>query len=133
MNRTVVLVLFLMPGLLSAQDSLDPQGSVTAGYRFTDVSGREQKYNELFNLQDGFRLHDLTLSGRTTENNRFIDGYALDASGIGGDPFAAGQFDTGFEASREAHRPARANRGRSFRCGPVYNGFYRRGGTPRFR
>ena len=51
---------------LRAQDEPKPiivggfetQGSVTAGYRFTDTKGYEPKYTELFNLQKGFRLMD---------------------------------------------------------------------------
>jgi hypothetical protein len=67
-------------------------GSVTAGYRFTDVSGRRQKYNELFDLRTGFRLFDVYAVGTAVDNNRFADLYSFTASGIGGDPFEAGQL-----------------------------------------
>jgi hypothetical protein len=64
------------------------QGSATFGYRFTDVKGRVQKYNELFNLQQGPRLMDFSLFGRANEGaGRFADRWSLDLSGMGGDPF----------------------------------------------
>jgi hypothetical protein len=64
------------------------QGSATFGYRFTDINGRVQKYNELFNLQQGPRLMDFSLFGRANEGaGRFADRWSLDLSGMGGDPF----------------------------------------------
>jgi hypothetical protein len=96
------LCLALAPGLL-AQDQEQPrpltlgafetQGSVTAGYRFTDFRGRQEKFLELFDLQKGFRLMDFNLMGRAKEGvSPFADSYSLDVSGLGGDPFAGGQF-----------------------------------------
>ena len=71
----------------------ETQGSVTVGYRFTDIGGREQKYTELFNLQQGFRLMDFNLTGRTAgEVGAFADSYSVHASGLGGDPFPGGQL-----------------------------------------
>src|SRR5262245_40887681 len=67
---------------------LETQGSVTAGYRFVDVSGRRQKYDELFDLQKGFRLSEFELFGRASDKqNPYIDSYSATASGLGGDPF----------------------------------------------
>jgi hypothetical protein len=64
------------------------QGSATFGYRFTDINGRVQKYNELFNLNAGPRLMDFSLFGRANEGaGRFADRWSLDLSGMGGDPF----------------------------------------------
>jgi hypothetical protein len=69
------------------------QGSATFGYRFTDVKGRVQKYNELFNLQQGPRLMDFSLFGRANEGaGRFADRWSLDLSGMGGDPFPTARF-----------------------------------------
>lgn len=71
----------------------DTEGSVTVGYRFTDIGGREQKYTELFNLQQGFRLMDFNLTGRTSKGaSAFADSFSINASGLGGDPFPGGQL-----------------------------------------
>jgi hypothetical protein len=71
----------------------DTEGSVTVGYRFTDIGGREQKFTELFNLQQGFRLMDFNLTGRTSKGaSAFADSFSINASGLGGDPFPGGQL-----------------------------------------
>jgi hypothetical protein len=71
----------------------ETQGSVTAGYRFTEFRGREQKFLELFDLQKGFRLMDFNLMGRAKEGAvPFADSYSLSVSGLGGDPFPGGQL-----------------------------------------
>jgi len=97
-----IMFLILAP-LLPAQDQAQPppqtwggletQGSVTAGYRFTDFQGRQEKFLELFDLQKGFRVMDFNLLGRAKEgSNPFADSYSLSVSGLGGDPCAGGQF-----------------------------------------
>jgi hypothetical protein len=95
-----VAILLAAPGL-QAQDNpapinvggLETQGSVTAGYRFVDVSGRRQKYNELFDLRKGPRLDEFELFGHAPDKgNPYIDTYSLTASGLGGDPFPGGQL-----------------------------------------
>lgn len=97
------LLLFLMPTALSAQGQEQPpplalggfetQGSVTVGYRYTDIGGREQKFLELFNLQEGPRVMDFSLLGRAQQGaNPFADSYSLTMSGLGGDPFPGGQL-----------------------------------------
>jgi hypothetical protein len=69
------------------------QGSFTTGYRFTDVSGYRPKYDELFDLNSGFRLLDFSLFGKAQEGeNRFADDYSLTLSGLGGDPFSTAQL-----------------------------------------
>jgi hypothetical protein len=69
------------------------QGSATFGYRFTDIKGRVQKYNELFNLQQGPRLMDFSLFGRANEGaGQFADRWSLDLMGMGGDPFPTARF-----------------------------------------
>src|SRR5439155_3665647 len=60
-------------------------GWVTAGYRFTDISGYRPNYDQLFGLRSGLRLQDFNLSGRSD-----TESYALSAEGIGGEPFAGG-------------------------------------------
>ncbi len=71
----------------------ETQGSVTAGYRFTEFKGREQKFLELFDLQKGFRLMDFNLLGRAKEGALpFADSYSLTMSGLGGDPYPGGQL-----------------------------------------
>lgn len=72
----------------STSESFENHGEITVGYRFTDVKGYSPQYQQLFNLRDGFRVHDFIVHGDAREgNNRFADGYSLAASGIGGDPF----------------------------------------------
>src|SRR5437667_8110109 len=98
---TAALVLLLVSATMQAQDAPAPtnlggfetQGSVTAGYRFLDTSGRRQKYLELFNLKKGFRVNEFELFGRAPEKgNDYADTYSITASGLGGDPFPGGQI-----------------------------------------
>ncbi len=96
------LMLFLMPLALRAQGQEPPplslggfetQGSVTFGYRFTDTTGRDQKFRELFNLNSGPRVMEFDLLGRGQPgSNPFADSYSLTMSGLGGDPFPGGQL-----------------------------------------
>jgi hypothetical protein len=93
------LTLFLGASATVAQDKpavtpggFETQGSVTAGYRFIDVAGRRQKYEELFDLRKGFRVNEFDLSGRAANNtNALADSYSVSASGIGGEPYSGGQ------------------------------------------
>src|SRR5215510_16381054 len=98
----VVVVLAGLPVALAQDDAgskpiklggFETQGSVTAGYRFTDVRGYQPKFQELFNLNDGFRLLDFSMFGKAAEGVRFADSYSLTMSGLGGDPFSTGQFN----------------------------------------
>jgi hypothetical protein len=102
-SRLVIagVAILLASAGLQAQDNpapvnvggLETQGSVTAGYRFVDVSGRRQKYNELFDLRKGPRLDEFELFGRAPDKgNPYIDTYSVTASGLGGDPFPGGQL-----------------------------------------
>src|SRR3954453_11850309 len=73
--------------------SFQTQGSATAGYRFTDIGGRKQTFQQMFDLESGFRLFDFNLTGKAKEgSNLFADTYQLTASGLGGDPFPGGQL-----------------------------------------
>ena len=68
-------------------------GSTTAGYRFTDVRGYKPQYQEMFNLNSGFRLLDFSLYGESEEGkNPFADHFSLQTSSLGGDPFPTAQF-----------------------------------------
>lgn len=69
------------------------QGTITAGYRLTDVQGYQPKFTELFGLNGGFRILDFSLYGKSTQANRFADSYSLHLSGLGGDPFTTAQFN----------------------------------------
>src|SRR6476646_7856443 len=99
--KTLTIVLLAVPIAAFAQDDGKPiaiggfenQGSVTTGYRFTDVKGYVPKFNEMFDLNDGFRLLDFSLFGKAQDGaNRFADNYSLTTSGLGGDPFTTPQF-----------------------------------------
>jgi len=68
-------------------------GSFTAGYRFDSIGGRQEKFNELFDLQSGPLLFDFNLSGNAKEGAaRFADRFSLTGSGLGGDPFPSEQL-----------------------------------------
>lgn len=74
-------------------DGFDTQGSVTTGYRFTDVHGYKNSFNQMFDLNSGFRLLDLSLFGRTQPGaDKFADSYSLAVSGLGGDPYTTAQL-----------------------------------------
>jgi hypothetical protein len=76
-----------------SSEGLETNGSVTAGYRFVDVSGRRDKYLELFDLRKGFRVNEFDLFGKASgDTNRFADYYSVNASGLGGDPYPGGQI-----------------------------------------
>ena len=78
MKTTITIVFAMLTGSLLAQDSAKPpdsgaplswggfenSGSATFGYRFTDVSGYQPKFQELFNLRQGPRLLDFSLFGK---------------------------------------------------------------------
>src|ERR1700730_8799309 len=67
-------------------------GSVSFGYRFTDVSGYKAEYQELFGLESGSRLLDFSLFGHLAAGKHsFMDDYSIVASGIGGDPWSTVQ------------------------------------------
>jgi hypothetical protein len=69
------------------------QGSITTGYRFTDVTGYRPEFDQLFDLNSGFRLLDFSLFGKAQDGqNRFADEYSLTMSGLGGDPYSSAQL-----------------------------------------
>ena len=96
MKRISISVLFLVAfastGLAQQPESQVVHGSITAGYRFTDVSGRREKYNELFDLRSGFRVQDFSLYSNEARKSPLYDSFFVTASGIGGEPFSGGQF-----------------------------------------
>ncbi len=67
----VFAALLIFAPFARAQDSSEPvpitlgdfrlSGSATGGYRFTDVKGYRPQYQEMFDLNSGFRLLDLSL------------------------------------------------------------------------
>jgi hypothetical protein len=68
-------------------------GEATVGYRFIDVSGYRPQFQQMFNLREGFRVHDLTLYGDAQDRtSSFADRYSFTASGLGGDPFPSAQL-----------------------------------------
>src|SRR3569833_3389144 len=84
---SILLGLALLPAVLQAQDhSPNPmnlggggtQGSVTTGYRFSDVNGYRPKFLQLFDLNSGFRLLDFKVFGKAREGQSlFADDYSL--------------------------------------------------------
>jgi hypothetical protein len=104
--RLLLGVLLAVSAPVRAQDNEKPpgpapapatgfetQGTVGVGYRFTDVSGQDHRYRELFNLDDGLRLTDFTFFGRAASGQHlFADTFSMSASGLGGDPYQAIQL-----------------------------------------
>src|SRR5579864_4249101 len=71
----------------------DNTGSVTAGYRFTNVNGYRPMFQQLFDLNSGFRVTDFSLFGQARAGTTpFADSYSLAVSGLGGDPWSTGQL-----------------------------------------
>jgi hypothetical protein len=69
------------------------QGSATVGYRFDDVKGYVPMFQQLSDLERGFRLLDFNMFGEAQKGvNPFADSYSLSMSGLGGEPFETGQF-----------------------------------------
>lgn len=84
--------------------SFDNSGSVTFGYRFTDLSGYKPEYQELFDLDSGPRLLDFSLFGHVADGKKsFMDNYSIVASGIGGDPFSTIQVNVSKKKVYELH------------------------------
>jgi hypothetical protein len=95
-RKISISVLFLVAsasaGVAQQPESQVVHGSITAGYRFTDVSGRQEKYKELFDLRSGFRVQDFSLYSNDERKSPLYDSFFVTASGIGGEPFSGGQF-----------------------------------------
>ena len=102
MTRLIIIGFLMLPAFVLAQDDtskpvviggFEDTGSVTTGYRFTDVSGYRPNYQEVFDLNSGFRLLDFSLFGKAKDENRFADDYSITLSGLGGDPYARRPVD----------------------------------------
>jgi len=92
--RSIILSLLLaFPVLARAQDDGVPHGTFTINQRFVDISGREQKYREFFNLQRG-PAASLELFGKP-KASRFVDSYGIDIYGVGSDRYSGGQMRVG--------------------------------------
>src|SRR3954465_15110179 len=91
MRITISLLLAVLAAPLALAQEGPFRGSITTGYRFTDVKGYEPKFQELFDLNGGLRLLDLNLFGQT--KTPYLDHYSLTLSGIGGDPYSTAQLN----------------------------------------
>lgn len=79
----VVCALFLAVGAARADDPVFTfKGSVEAGYRFSDVTGNENRYREDINLWSGPRITRAEGEGKAGSST-----YVVTVTGIGGDPF----------------------------------------------
>jgi hypothetical protein len=102
--KTTLLAIAAITGLalpLFAQDDpkpivigdFDNSGSVTMGYRFTEVAGYRPMFQQLFDMNSGFRVMDFSLFGRARDGTTpFADSYSLVVSGLGGDPWTTAQL-----------------------------------------
>jgi hypothetical protein len=103
-NRFLIslAVLLFCGRVLLAQDGTETplkiggfnnQGSVTVGYRFDDVKGYVPMFQQLSDLERGFRLMDFNMFGEAQSGvNPFADSYSMSVSGLGGEPFEMGQL-----------------------------------------
>ncbi|MBI3935211.1 MAG: hypothetical protein HY316_11020 [Acidobacteria bacterium] len=65
-------------------------GSVGLGYRFLDLNGNSGKYNQLLNLQEGFRVFDTQLDFLSSEVGQgWLDRFTITSQNLGGDPYPA--------------------------------------------
>jgi len=98
-----IIFIMLCPSLFAQEETtaekpalignFDSQGQVSVGYRFTDIRGYRPEFLQLFDLNKGFRLQDLHLSGEAHEKaGSFADSYWISANGLGGDPFPTAQL-----------------------------------------
>jgi hypothetical protein len=90
LNIPSVVLILAVPAVAQEGTKSSVEGSVTAGYRFTDVKGYEPKFEELYDLKSGFRIMDLNLFGKGP--SRYADRYSATLSGLGGDPYSTAQF-----------------------------------------
>ena len=103
-NRLLISLaaLLLCGRALLAQDNTETplnfggfntQGSATVGYRFDNIKGYLPMFQELSDLQKGFRLMDFNMFGEAKNGvNPFADSYSLSMTGLGGEPFETGQL-----------------------------------------
>ncbi|HXE65214.1 MAG TPA: MtrB/PioB family outer membrane beta-barrel protein [Bryobacteraceae bacterium] len=100
MKSLLALLTLVVTVPLCAQDDkpvvlgdFENTGSITAGYRFTSVNGYRPMYQNLFNLNSGFRILDFNLIGRAQAGaNTFADDYSIFSNGIGGEPWSTTQL-----------------------------------------
>src|ERR1700689_4896234 len=84
--------------------SFENSGSVTFGYRFTDLSGYKPEYQELFDLESGPRLLDFSLFGHVSDGKHsFMDDYSIVANGIGGEPWSTIQVNVSKKKRYDLH------------------------------
>ncbi|MBI2819177.1 MAG: hypothetical protein HYX73_04290 [Acidobacteria bacterium] len=63
-------------------------GTVGFGYRFLDLNGNRAKYNQVLNLQQGFRVFDTQFDFLSKEiGTGFFDRLTLSSQNLGGDPY----------------------------------------------
>ncbi|HWP85938.1 MAG TPA: hypothetical protein VNN17_12145 [Terriglobia bacterium] len=65
-------------------------GAVGLGYRFLDLNGNQGKYNQVLNLQEGFRVFDTQLDFLAEEPGAgWLDRFTITGQNLGGDPYPA--------------------------------------------
>ena len=69
------------------QGNYNIKQSIEFGYRFTDISGNQQTYDTMVNLQDGPRLLNFTTDMRSLDHHgTLFDRFYFSNFGYGGDP-----------------------------------------------
>jgi hypothetical protein len=100
-TKLKIILAIVIASPLFAQDDPKPivlgdfenSGSITAGYRLTSVNGYQPMFQQMFDLNDGFRVMDFSLFGHARENTKpFADDYSVVVSGLGGDPWTTAQL-----------------------------------------
>jgi hypothetical protein len=65
-------------------------GRVSFGYRFLDLNGNQGKYDQVLNLQQGFRVFDTEMDLLPKEVGQgWFDRFTITAENLGGDPYPA--------------------------------------------
>jgi len=92
-----LLSVFAMASPALAQDPEEPgipagryvvSAAASLGGRFVDVSGSQAKYNQLLNLQEGFRVFRGDFEVRPADGNQgWFDRFSITTQNLGGDPF----------------------------------------------
>lgn len=63
-------------------------GAVGLGYRLVDVNGSRAKYNQVFNLHEGFRVFDTQFDVLSNETGSgWFDRFTITSQNLGGDPY----------------------------------------------
>ncbi|HSP14019.1 MAG TPA: hypothetical protein VLV78_04635 [Thermoanaerobaculia bacterium] len=97
MRRTFVLCLSLTLMLAAVARAQTPPYDIEIGYRFLDLSGREDMYRTQINERSGLFIRAFTMS--SNEESGALDHYRIDISDLGATPAGSLRLDAGKSGS----------------------------------